>query len=158
MQNLYQIALVTHIIGLTTMAGITLASFMLARQFWKLYSVDKIKAAAVNESAAKLSVLLGVGIILLIVSGITMMVIVKGAYGQQIWFRVKMLLVLTAIINGVVVGRKLGKKLGMTIAEERSGVNVGDRLVKAAKNVRTFYVVQLTIFLVIFTLSVFKFN
>jgi hypothetical protein len=44
------------------------------------------------------------------------------------------------------------------IGEERAGGNVGDRVMKAARNVRTFYTVQLMIFLIIFTLSVFKFN
>lgn len=158
MQNLYQISLVTHIAGLAMMAGTTLASYLLMRQFWKQHEIDKPGSAAGLGSVAKISVLLGIGILLLIVSGVTMAIVVKGAYGQQTWFRIKMMLVIIAIINGTIIGRRLAMKLGKTLGEEKAGVSVADRLMKLKGNLNWFYISQLTIFLVIFTLSVFKFN
>lgn len=158
MQNLYQISLVTHIVGLVMMAGATLVSFLLVQQFWKQYEVDKLRATVLMESVGKVSALLSLGMLVLIASGVTMMVIVKGAYGQQIWMKIKLALVLVAILNGVLVGRKQGMKLIKSLAEEREGVRIDDRLSKLRGSTRWFYISQLLIFVVIFTLAVFKFN
>lgn len=158
MQNLYQISLVTHIVGLVMMAGGTLVSFLLVQQFWKQYEVDKVRAAVVMESVGKIASLLSLGMLVLIVSGVTMMVVVKGAYGQQTWMKIKLALVVIAILNGVLVGRRQGMKVIKSLAEERNGISMGDRLIKLRSTTRWFYISQLLIFAVIFTLAVFKFN
>lgn len=40
MQTLFQIALITHIVGITLMAGATLVEYLLTKHFWKLYASD----------------------------------------------------------------------------------------------------------------------
>src|SRR5260221_6489995 len=118
MQTLYQIALVAHIIGLATMAGTTLADYVLTKQFWRQYANDRPKAIAINAARSKFPMLFGIGIILLILSGVTMMGITHGAFGEQIWFRIKFGFVILIIVNGAVVGRRQVTKLKNLLVKE----------------------------------------
>src|SRR5215207_6268648 len=108
MNTLYQIALITHIIGLSTMAGSTLSAYVLSRKFWHQYSSDKSKAIAIHDAASKFPTLFAIGIILLILSGVAMMAITRGAFGEQLWFKIKFGLIIAVIVNGLAVGRRQG--------------------------------------------------
>jgi hypothetical protein len=159
MHNVYQIALVTHITGLAIMGGTTLVSYVLTKQFWNLYTQDKSKAIALNAAGSKFPMLFGIGILLLILSGVTMMAIMKGAFGEQLWFRIKFGLIIAIIINGVAVGRRQGLRLTKILAEEiAAGRNNDGKLLRVKSNLNWFHLSQLVFFLIIFTLSVFKFN
>lgn len=167
MQTLYQIALVTHIIGLTLMAGTTVVDFIMVKQFWKHYAHDSSKAITIHEAGSKFPALFGVGIILLILSGITMMGVTRGVFGEQIWFRIKFGLVILIIINGLALGRRLGSKLKKLLMQERPNTQVGasvsqenrnDDLLKVKNNLNWFHLSQFAFFIIIFVLSVFKFN
>jgi hypothetical protein len=118
MHTLYQMALVSHIIGLSIMAGTTLVSYALTKQFWTQYARDKLKAIAINEAGSKFPMLFGLGIILLILSGIAMVVITQGAFGKQLWLQIKLGLVITIILNGVLVGRRQGLRLTKILSEK----------------------------------------
>src|SRR5882762_5635819 len=104
-QTLYHLALVIHIAGLTMMAGTTLADYIMTKQFWKQFAIDKQQALAINGAMSKLMLLFGIGILLLILSGIGMMWLTNGMWGEQIWFRIKFGLVIAIIINGIAFGR-----------------------------------------------------
>jgi uncharacterized membrane protein SirB2 len=158
MQTLYQIALTTHIIGLSTMAGTTLASYILTKQFWNQYVSDRSKATAIHEAGSKFSILFGIGIVLLILSGIAMMAITQGAFGEQLWFRIKFGMIIGVIINGLAVGRTQGSRLTKILSEEVPETNSKGRLLRIKSNIRWFHISQMIFFFVIFTLSVFKFN
>ena len=158
MHNLYQIALVTHITGLTIMAGSTLVAYVLSIQFWTQYARDKSKAMAIHEAGSKFPLLFGIGIILLILSGVIMMAITHGAFGEQLWFRIKFGLIVTIILNGLAVGRRQGLKLTKALSEETTGAGNTEKLLKIKSNLRWFHMSQMIFFLTIFTLSVFKFN
>ena len=158
MQTLYYTALVTHIIGLTMMAGPTLVDYIITKQFWKQYVNDKTKGIAIYESVSKFVMLFGIGIILLILSGITMMALTHGVFGEQIWFRIKFGLVILIIINGIAIGRRQGVKLRKILFAESVGNNVEASLLKIKSNLSAFHVSQLVLFIIVFVLSVFKFN
>src|SRR5579859_1515857 len=117
-QTIYNIALVTHVIGLTVMAGTTLVDYLITKQFWRQYAQDRLKAIAIHEAVSKFPVLFGIGIILLIFSGVTMMGITQGVFGEQIWFQIKFGLVITIIINGIAVGRRQGLRLKRLLLTE----------------------------------------
>jgi hypothetical protein len=102
--------------------------------------------------------LLGLGIILLIVSGVSMMAITHGVFGEQIWFRIKFGLVIIIIINGLAIGRRQQIKLRKLLDEKTSGNLIEARLAKLEKNIGYFHFIQLGLFLTVFVLSVFKFN
>jgi hypothetical protein len=93
---------------------------------------------------------------LLILSGIGLMALTKGVYGEQIWFRIKFALFILVIVNGI-IWRRLGnrqKKL-LALSAER---NVQDELYKLKARLNLFYGSQLFLFLAIFILGIFKFN
>lgn len=158
LQTLYHLALVTHIIGLTTMAGATLADYILFKQFWKQYYLAKEKGMAVLETLSKLPMLMGIGILLLLLSGFTMMGITHGVFGEQLWFRIKFALVIIIILNGIVLGRRQGLKLRKLLVDNSPGKNQPSELLKIKGNIRLFHLSQILLFLVVFVLSVFKYN
>jgi uncharacterized membrane protein SirB2 len=158
MQAFYQIALTTHIIGLATMAGVTLVDYLIIKEFWKQYTTDKSKAITIHEARSKFPILFAVGITLLILSGVTMMGITKGAFGAQIWFKIKFVLVVLIIINGIVVGSRQSSKLTKLLSKETSGEKLKVDILKVRKVINWFHLSQITFFAIIFTLSVFKFN
>lgn len=156
-QIIYPLALVTHITGLTIMAGTTLVDYLLFKQFWKQFVKEKAKGLAISEAISVLPVLFGIGIVLLIISGVTMMAMTNGVFGEQLWFRIKFGLVILIILNGLLVGRKQGSKLRKILSEDASGEN-DVRLLKIKRNLNSFHISQMLMFITIFILSVFKFN
>ena len=157
MQAIYQIDLTTHIIGLTTMAGVTLVDYVILKEFWKQYA-NKSKAITINEARSKFPILFVVGISLLILSGVTMMGITRGAFGAQIWFKIKFALVILIIINAFALRRRQGSKLAKLLLDETSGENYKVEVLKVKNAFNWFHLSQITFFAIIFTLSVFKFN
>jgi len=167
MQTLYQLALITHIAGITLMAGTTLLEYLLTKHFWKLYASDKSRAITTNDDGFNFHLVVNIGIVLLILSGVTMLVIFQGVFAKQIWFQIKIGLIIIIAINGSVFGRKQDAKLKRLISLEqlnflqdapRRQENRKDDLMKVKNRLDLFYVSQLMMFLTIFTLSVFKFN
>ena len=158
MNYLYPIALTTHLVGLTIMAGSTIVAYVLARKFWSLYSKEHEKAVSLMESVMKLNILFAVGILLLIASGITMMALTSGAYGEQLWFRIKFGLIIVVIINGVAIGRTQIRKLMRLLKDPTSPADRQNKLSSVKRYVSWFYLSQMTFFFLIYTLSVFKFN
>lgn len=163
---MYQIALITHIVGITLMAGTTLVEYLLTRHFWKLYASDRSRAIATNEDGFNFHLIVNIGIILLILSGATMLVITQGVFAKQIWFQIKIGLIVIIAINGSAFGRKQDAKLKRLISKEklnfqddpRGQENRKDDLMKVKNRLDLFYISQLIMFLTVFTLSVFKFN
>jgi len=154
--NFYHLALVTHITGFTMMAGITLADFVTTKQFWKQYANDKPKAIAINNAMAQFPKFFGIGIILLILSGVAMMAITNGAFGEQLWFRIKFGLVILIIVNGLAIGRRQGTKLRKLLAPGNESTDA--KFLKVKSRLNWFHISQITLFTIIFVLSVFKFN
>ncbi len=126
-QSLLNLYLVLHITGLTIMAGAVLADFSLSARINKYLSTDKRRALILLEASAGLAPLIGAGALLLILTGTGMVVELKSAVTQALWFRVKMPLVVLVVLNGTVVARPPTLRL------------------------------QLLLFVAIFVLSIFKF-
>jgi len=157
-QTWYHVALVSHIVGLTMLAGTTLADYIMTKQFWKQFAIDKLQALAINKAMAKLVMLFGIGILLLVLSGVGMMWLTNGMWGEQAWFRIKFGLVIVIIINGIAVGRRQGSQLRKLVLLEAAGEHTGAKLLKVKSNINWFHLIQLALFFTVFVLSVFKFN
>jgi hypothetical protein len=92
--------------------------------------------------------------LLILISGITMMVKLHEVWGAQLWFRIKMAVLLLVIINGLGFRRMLGTRLKKVIAGYTAVENWG--ILK--RNFTIVQFVQLALFVLIFILSIFKFN
>jgi len=167
MQTLYQIALITHIAGITLMAGTTLVEYLFMKHFWKLYASDRSRAITSNENGFNFHLVVNIGIILLILSGVSMLLIFHGVFAKQIWFQIKIGLIIIIAVNGSVVGRKQDMKLNGLMSLEKLNFHQNhspeqeirkEELMKVKNRLDFFYFSQLLMFLIIYTLSVFKFN
>lgn len=156
--SLLNTALVFHLTGIALIAGSTILDFITTSRFWKRYSLNKGEALVMREVSQVFPTVARVGIALLVLSGIAMMSIMHGAYGQQTWMRIKIGLVVLVILNLLVVGRRNSSRLNKLVSEERNGTDRTTELGKVKRAARVFHLSQLALFLVIFTLSVFKFN
>jgi uncharacterized membrane protein SirB2 len=156
--TLLNTALLFHIVGITCMAGATLVDFLLTKKFWDQYEMDKSKALAVRNALGSIPSLMIAGILLLILSGVGMMAITQGVFGEQIWFKIKFALVIIVILNGILVGRKQGVRLNAVLLKNSDESDLSPELKKIRKRVNLFHISQLFLFLTIFILSVFKFN
>jgi len=148
------LCLVLHIIGFTMMAGNVLADFSIYRRLNKYLIADKQKAVTILEGPAKLPVFIGVGAVLLILTGVGMVSIFRESVTSMLWFRVKMILVLLVVLNGIVLARPGAIRLRATLLQ--NAVQDNRRIEGLGRNLRNIYILQLILFLSIFILSVFR--
>jgi hypothetical protein len=162
--NLY---LLLHITGFTIMAGGVLADFSIGTRLGKSLSTDKGRALILLEASAGLAPLIAIGGMLLVLTGTGMVIELKSAVTQALWFRIKMPLVLLVVLNGAVMARpntmRLKKLLldvpanGDGIRSSGSAVPISAGLSHLRDRRRTIYLFQLLLFITIFVLSIFKF-
>ena len=156
--ELLHFGLLFHIIGFTLVGGSTVVSLTMYGHFGKQYAQDKSKGVAVMLATSKVSVITTIGLLLLVVSGISMMLVTRGAFGGQIWFKMKMIMLLVIIINAVFFGRRNGIALKELISEDTSGKDKTSELASVKGRIRIFYLSQLLLIVTILLLSVYKFN
>lgn len=156
MKNIYNLALVLHIIGISIVAGTTFIDYLTYNQFWKVLSSNRQSAIVTINLVQRLQRFISIGMLLIVVAGIAMIILLPGVWPQQIWFRVKMVMLLLVIINGFAIKRRLTNKLnGLlsdTIMDNTSG------FAKLKSSISLSNSIQLLLILVIFVLSAFKFN
>ncbi|HTD41094.1 MAG TPA: hypothetical protein VK671_10775 [Mucilaginibacter sp.] len=153
---LLNIFLIIHLTGLALMAGTTVVDTVAFRFFSKSLEKERERSLNLLELMGKLEALLGIGAALLIISGTGMMIITHGAFAHQIWFKIKLTLILTLILNGFIVGGRQKSKLDASIHKNSPDFDIQTK--QAVRNIKTFYLVQLGLFLTIILLSVFKFS
>ncbi|HEY5745413.1 MAG TPA: hypothetical protein VIU12_05005 [Chryseolinea sp.] len=155
-QTLYHAFLLFHITGIILFIGTTVADYLAVNQFWRHYEQDPLKGQAIWQAVSKFSVLMGVGMILIIITAVGMMAFTHGVFGEQVWLRVKVPIVLLTILNGVLIRRGQGAKLSKIL--QQTGVGISQQIQNIKRNLSIFHAVQLVMFFAILLLSVFKFN
>jgi hypothetical protein len=150
---LYNAFLSIHIIGIILFVGTTVADYIFFRGFWKQLDAQSPYAKIFLEFVPKNLAVNRIGALIVILAGIGMMTIVHGAYGHQLWMRIKIVLVVAAALNGGVVRRRQAKKLQSSMEE----ANV-PAIQKVLSRLNLFHITQFMIFFCIILLSVFKFD
>ncbi len=151
-----KILLAVHIAGIVLMAGTTLVDFITVRTFWKLADGGGTKYRSLIPLMAQYGMMIRVGAITIFATGITMLSIENGAWLNQLWFKIKMVLVFLIIINGLFIGNTQGHKLrqaATTITDGFVNNTVGIR-----ENLGWFYPIQLTLFFLVILLSTIRFD
>jgi uncharacterized membrane protein len=154
----YQIALVTHVIGITIMAGTTFIDFITFKAFWNAFRADKAKSLVLEEYLHKLQKFMGIGMLAILISGILMMVKLHEVWGAQTWFRIKMGVLLLIIINGLGLRRMLGSKLKKLLPIDPAGDSIAEKFIRLKRDFTTVQIIQILLFVIIYVLSIFKFN
>lgn len=155
--TVYNSFLVLHVIGITVMAGTSLIDFLTFRSLKKVLKIDTATSRTIEDSLDKLQRYLGIGMLLILVSGIGMMIKLHEVWGVQIWFKIKMGILLIIIINGLGLRRMLGAKLKKALAAPLPTGSKGS-IETISSNLTIVQILQLLLFIVIYTLSIFKFN
>jgi len=154
--TLLQICLFMHLTGLTLMAGTDIVEFVAFRSILKTYQTNKDAAVHQIGILSRFSVLLLIGGILLVLSGMGFLIITHNAFGNQLWFKIKMIFVLGLVLNGMLMGQKSGNRLKQSLT---TGNNVKARQVEdAIRTMIRFHFIQLCIFFIVVLMAVFKFN
>jgi hypothetical protein len=152
---LYNIALVAHIMGIALAAGATVFDFVIVSIHWQNHSRSILDSFVSENILNKVSRLIGAGMLLIIVSGITMMVFLHGVWGQQTWFQIKMLILAAIIVNAIGFRRTLGTRFKKLLVADTVAPH---ELQSVLRNIRIVQVAQMILFVIIFVLSVFKFQ
>jgi uncharacterized membrane protein len=154
----YQMALVAHVVGITIMAGTTFIDFITFRTFLKAYRTERANALLLESYLYRLQRFLGIGMLVILASGVLMMVRLHEVWGAQLWFRIKMGILVLIIINGLGLRRVLGSRLKKLLSREISGGSASEEFSGIKKRFSVVQVIQMLLFVIIYTLSVFKFN
>jgi len=155
---LLQLFLVLHLTGLLMIAGLTLADMVAWNYFWKTWTTDPQKGALVMGAMSNFPKYMAAGAVVLILTGIGMMAIVHGVYGEQLWMRIKIAIVLLVIINTAIIARPKVLKLQKLVAGDTQNDNTQQQILAIKPRVKLFHITQLLLFAAIIILSVFKFN
>jgi len=157
--NFFQPALVVHITGIVMMAGLTLADFSAYSQLKRFIPHERERAIHLYRAARYFPLLMGIGGVLIVLSGITMMIAVKGVFMGQLWFRIKLTVLALIIINFLLTGRSSQIQLRKWLAvPAETAIAAGPDIPAIKKRLALFYSIQLAFFGLIFILSVFRFN
>jgi hypothetical protein len=155
-QQVYDIAKTLHIVGISVAAGTSLIDLILLQYFWNIYRVRIQEGVVIERLVGRLQRVAAVGLMLIVLSGVTMMFYLHTVWGPQLWFRVKMGVLLLIIINGLSFRRVLGKRIHARVMQESTVRWTQQGSLQSG--VTVVQLVQLVFFVVIFVLSVFRFN
>ena len=148
---LLNICLIIHLSGLALMLGTTIAETVTFNVFSKSFKKDALPSLNLLALMDKFSALLGIGAAFLILSGTGMMIITHGAFAHQIWFKIKLALILTLVLNGFLAGTRLKSKLERQIKER-------DQAIGTINRIKLFFLTQMTLFFTIILLRIVKFS
>lgn len=155
-QEVYAIAKIVHIVGISVAAGTSLLDLILLQYGWNIYRRHIQEGLVIERLVGRLQRLAGIGIGLLILSGVTMMFYLHAVWGQQLWLRIKMGVLFLIILNALTFRRILGRRIHTRMMQEPDArwTHAGS----LRPGITLVQLVQILFFLVIFVLSVFKFN
>jgi hypothetical protein len=103
---------------------------------------------------AKYGAFVRTGAAIIILTGITMLILEKGVWWGQLWFKVKMGLVLLLVLNGLLIGNKQGHKLRETVTAHAN--DFLQHTINIRESMNRFYPIQLTLFFIIILISVIR--
>ncbi len=97
------------------------------------------------------------GAALLLASGFTMVGVLRGGVVGQLWFSIKMVLVVLIFLNSFLVSRPQIGRLRTSFAGNSTAATA-QQLASVRQRVRFFYPSQFMLFVLVFILSVFRFT
>lgn len=156
--SIYNLFKILHIIGFTAAIGITIATYLAYNQFWKLYRYNNAMGAAAFRTFRLLQIAGMIGLTLVLVAGICMLALTSWAFMHQIWFHIKLTLVLLIFVTGFTIGRTSTLKLKNFLAKDQSGSGMNDEARQIRSRLRTYHIIQLFLYASIIVLSVFRFT
>jgi hypothetical protein len=157
-QTILHITLVLHLIALTIAVGITIATAIAFRQFWRLYDKNKEYGLSAFRAITKFRVFGIIGLMVLILTGLIMLWLFDWTLAGLLWFKIKMFIVVLLFVNGFTSGRTTSQKLEALLKQEAGSPGFAPDTKKLRRHLMIFHLTQLTLFALIIILAVFRFN
>jgi hypothetical protein len=157
-QTFLHLGLTVHLIALTMAVGVTIANAIATNQFWKLYDRNSAHGLSAFRAIKKFQVIGMIGLLLLILSGITMLWLYNWAYGEQLWFKIKMTCILLLLINGFTVGRITTLRFERMLMEDGHQEGLKQDTLRLRTTSKLFHLIQLSLFAFIIILASFRFT
>jgi hypothetical protein len=149
---IYSAALTLHIIGIAMFAGSSFIDYLITEQFWSIYNTEQNNASVVYGLINKIQKIAAWGGRFIIVAGIVM-VSLRPVWLSQTWFQVKMGILILLLVNGS-FRQKLGKPFQLLV----SGINAQVNIAVIRSRVKKLQIISMILVILMFALSVFKFN
>ena len=152
---LININLALHLTGLSIVIGVALTKYLSFNKTFSENDIKHQKMVFTLGATRRLNIYLGIGMGVAILSGALMMHLAYAAFMNQLWFQVKIGVLLIIIAAGIVTTRnesKLRKSLG---AEEILHKNIDTRLIRVIKFSAGL---QFVLFIVVIILATFRFT
>ena len=150
--RLLQSLLIIHHTGLTLMAGTDAVSFLAFKRISNALHEDQTAVKFYIKRLLGLSSLLPLGGILMISSGVGLLIITH-TYGQ-LWFQLKMGVVVALISNGFLFGARQELKIKQILSMPDGQIHL--QLRQPLAKLRIFYAIQLTLYGLAVILAVTK--
>jgi hypothetical protein len=157
-QTVLNIALVLHLIAMSMVIGVVIANYITFKQLWGLYDENSESGLSAFRRISKLQVAGMIGLLLLILSGLTMLYLFHWTLVSLFWFRIKLLIVVLILVNGFTMGRIQTVKFQTFLSEKRESGQLRTDTGKLRRNLQIFNLTQLSLFLLVIVFSVFRFN
>lgn len=151
-----RVLMVLHIIGIVIMAGTTMIDYLTFKTFWKLADQGDARSVSLIPLMAKYGAFIRTGGIIIILTGIAMLGLEKGGSLNQFWFKVKLFLVFLLLLNGIFVGNTQGHKFRDAVTANASDFMQHTMHIRESLN--RFYPIQLTLFFLIVSISMIRFD
>jgi hypothetical protein len=139
-------------------AGITIANAIAFQQFWKLYDTNREQGLAAFRGITKFRLVAAIGFPLLILTGIALLWLYQWTFAELLWFKIKMFLVLLLFVNFFTLGRASTLKLQKFLSGKINSDALQSETTRVRRNLLIFNLTQLSIFILIVMVVVFKFT
>jgi uncharacterized membrane protein len=150
--SFYLFFLILHLAAFATFTGTFVASIVTGNQLWHYSKKDTAIMRAILITYDKYARIMGISLGLIVIAGILMMVNMHKVYGEQLWLRIKIGLVLIIIIVRILSTRSYNQFKRRLNNEAMASFD------DLKKRLMIFQVVQLVLIAGIIILSVCKFN
>jgi len=151
-----RIILALHITGIVMMAGTTMIDYLTFKTFWQFADTGDNRVFGLIPLMARYGIFIKTGAVTIILTGIALFVLNKGDIWAQPWFKVKTVLVIALILNGLLIGNRQGHKLRETVMAHTA--DFLQHTISIRESMNRFYPIQLTLFFLIILISMIRFD
>jgi hypothetical protein len=156
MNTLYLLAKTVHIIGFIVAIGVIFCTHLAYIEMWKIYSRSPAEGISAFRSYERLQRAGMWGLLITIVAGILMSSLRNWILLSSFWFQLKLALIGCIFINGFTLGRNSTLDLRAFLAPGGTGGLSLDEIDRLRKRVRFFQILQISFYLLIVILSIFR--
>jgi uncharacterized membrane protein len=150
--SVYLIFLTLHLTAFALFTGTLIANMINSNQLWQYAGKDATITQALFNTTGKYNRIMGICLGVAVTMGIAMMIQMHKVYGPQLWFRIKIGLLVLLLVVRILYSRNLGKL--------KKGINNETKVSFADLQKKTSLFQLLSIFIIggVIILSVCRFN